>query len=149
MPIEGGFQVEVCDWANEIDREGLLDVRETVFVLEQHVPRDMEIDDDDPRSLHALARAQDGSPIGSGRLTPDGSIGRMAVLRTWRGRGVGTTLLQTLLDHARARRLTTVSLHAQRDAVPFWLQHGFASVGEEFEEAGIPHQAMRRVLTQR
>lgn len=146
MPIDGGFQVEVCDWANEIDREGLLGVREAVFVLEQHVPRDMEIDDDDPRSVHVLARAQDGTPIGSGRLTPEGSIGRVAVLRGWRGRGVGTMVLQTLLDQARARRLTAVSMHAQRDAVPFWLQHGFASVGEEFEEAGIPHILMQRPL---
>ena len=146
MPIDGGFQVEVCDWANQIDREGLLGVREAVFVLEQHVPRDMEIDDDDPRSVHVLARAQDGTPIGSGRLTPEGSIGRVAVLRGWRGRGVGTLVLQTLLDQARARRLTAVSMHAQRDAVPFWLQHGFASVGEEFEEAGIPHILMQRPL---
>ena len=146
MPIDGGFQVEVCDWANEIDREDLLDVREGVFVLEQHVPREMEIDDDDPRSVHVLARAQDGTPIGSGRLTQGGRIGRVAVLRTWRGRGVGTMLLQTLLDQARARRLTTISIHAQRDAVPFWLRHGFASVGEEFEEAGIPHIMMQRPL---
>ncbi|HXE65442.1 MAG TPA: GNAT family N-acetyltransferase [Rhodanobacteraceae bacterium] len=146
MPIDAGFQVEVCDWANEIDREGLIDVRETVFVLEQHVPREMEVDEDDPRSVHVLARTQDGAPIGSGRLTPEGSIGRVAVLRAWRGRGVGTTLLQTLLDQARSRRLATVSMHAQRDAVPFWLQHGFTTTGEGFEEAGIPHIGMQRQL---
>jgi predicted GNAT family N-acyltransferase len=146
MPIDGDFKVEVCDWANEIDREGLLDVRESVFVLEQHVPREMEIDDDDPRSVHVLARAQDGTPIGSGRLAPDGRIGRVAVLRAWRGRLVGTLLLYTLLDQARARRLASVSIHAQRDAVPFWLHHGFATVGEEFEEAGIPHVVMQRPL---
>jgi predicted GNAT family N-acyltransferase len=146
MPIDGDFHIEVCDWANEIDREGLLDVREGVFVLEQHVPREMEIDDDDPRSVHVLAHAPDGTPIGSGRLTPEGRIGRVAVLRAWRGRLVGTMLLQTLLDQARARRLATVSIHAQRDAVPFWLRHGFASVGGEFEEAGIPHVMMQRPL---
>jgi predicted GNAT family N-acyltransferase len=146
MPIDGDFQVEVCDWANEVDREGLLDVRETVFVLEQHVPRDMEVDEDDARSVHVLARAADGTPIGSGRLTHDGCIGRVAVLRNWRGRDVGTVLLRTLLDQARARRLPTVSIHAQRDAVPFWVRQGFDSVGEEFEEAGIPHVKMRRAV---
>jgi predicted GNAT family N-acyltransferase len=146
MPIAGDFQVEVCDWAREIDREGLLDVRESVFVLEQNVPREMEVDDDDPRSVHVLARAQDGTPIGSGRLTPEGRIGRVAVLRAWRGRLVGTMLLHTLLEQAQALRLAAVSIHAQRDAVPFWLRHGFASVGEEFEEAGIPHIVMRRPL---
>ena len=146
MPIASDFQVEVCDWANEIDREGLLDVRASVFVLEQHVPREMEVDDDDPRSVHVLARAQDGTPIGSGRLTPEGRIGRVAVLRAWRGRLVGTMLLHTLLEQAQARRLAAVSIHAQRDAVPFWLRHGFASEGEEFEEAGIPHIVMQRPL---
>lgn len=146
MPIDGDFQVEVCDWANEVDREGLLDVRETVFVVEQHVPRDMEIDDDDTRSVHVLARAADGTPIGSGRLTRDGRIGRVAVLRNWRGRDVGTVILQTLLDQARTWRLPTVSIHAQRDAVPFWLRQGFDSVGAEFEEAGIPHVKMQRAV---
>ncbi|MGH8184539.1 MAG: GNAT family N-acetyltransferase [Rhodanobacteraceae bacterium] len=146
MPIQGDFHVEVCDWATAADREALRGVRETVFVLEQHVPLDMEIDDDDPRSVHVLARTSDGTPIGAGRLTPGGQIGRMAVLRDWRGRDVGTMLLGTLLDQARARRLAEVSLHAQRSALPFWLHHGFATVGEEFEEAGIPHMNMRRAL---
>ena len=88
MPIQTGFHVEVCDWANATDRDALASVREIVFVLEQRVPRDMEIDDDDPRSMHVLARAPDGSPIGTGRLTPTGRIGRMAVLADWRGNGV-------------------------------------------------------------
>ena len=146
MPIDGDFQIEVCDWANAADREGLREVREDVFVREQHVPREMEIDDDDPRSVHVLARTRTGAPIGSGRLTPDGRVGRVAVMRDWRGRGVGTMLLQTLLEQARARRLAAVFIHAQCEAVPFWLRHGFTSVGEEFEEAGIPHVAMQRAL---
>lgn len=146
MPIQGDFRVELCEWGNAADREALQGVRETVFVLEQHVPPEMEIDDDDPASVHALARAQDGTPIGTGRLTLDGCIGRMAVLRDWRNRGVGTTLLHTLLDQARVRRLPEVSLHAQRDALPFYLHHGFVTDGPEFEEAGIPHVNMRRGL---
>jgi predicted GNAT family N-acyltransferase len=146
MPIDGDFRVEVCEWANENDRAALVGVRETVFVVEQHVPREMEIDEDDAASVHVLARAHDGTPIGSGRLTADNCIGRMAVLHAWRGRGVGTMLLQTLLEQARARRTQEVSLHAQRDAMPFWLHHGFTSVGEEFEEAGIPHITMQRLV---
>lgn len=146
MPIQSGFHVEVCDWANLADREALTSVRETVFVLEQRVPRDMEIDDDDSRSVHVLARAPDGTPIGSGRLTAGGRIGRMAVLDGWRGNGVGATVLRTLLDQARARRLSEVSLHAQRSAVAFYLDYGFAADGDEFEEAGIPHILMRRAI---
>jgi predicted GNAT family N-acyltransferase len=146
MPIRGDFQVELCDWANVADRDALLRVREAVFIDEQRVPRDMEIDDDDPRSVHVLARALDGKPIGSGRLSPTSYIGRMAVLHDWRGRGVGTTLLNALLDQARAQRKPAVALHAQRDAVPFYSHHGFATDGAEFEECGIAHIVMRRSL---
>ena len=146
MPIEGGFHVEVCSWANDADRESMRALRKTVFVLEQAVPPEMEVDDEDPRSVHVLARVLDGTPVGTGRLAPGGQIGRMAVLRDWRGRGVGAGLLTTLLDLARTRRLPEVSLHAQREAVPFYRRHGFEPVSEEFEEAGIPHVLMRRPL---
>ena len=146
MLIRSDFHVEMCNWASESDRAAMQGVRETVFVLEQHVPPDIETDDDDVRAVHVLARAADGTPIGTGRLVPGGRIGRMSVLRDWRGRGVGTMLLQSLLDQARARRFTDISLHAQRDAVAFYLRHGFAVEGAEFEEAGIPHVAMRRTL---
>lgn len=146
MAIPSGFHVEVCDWASASDREALLAVRDDVFVLEQHVPPDVERDDDDARSVHVLARATDGQAIGSGRLAPDGRIGRMAVSVDWRGRGVGSALLHSLVDLARERGLDSVCLHAQRDAIPFYTQHGFAPEGAEFEEAGIPHQKMRRGL---
>lgn len=146
MPIEGDFHVEVCNWANSTDRESLQSVRETVFVLEQHVPPDLERDDDDDRCVHVLARALDGTPVGTGRITPEGRIGRMAVLHDWRGRGVGTALLTTLLDHARTRRLDSVFLHAQHEAMPLYLRHGFEPEGAEFEEAGIKHIVMRRRL---
>lgn len=146
MPIRSDFHVEACDWANAAERETMVSLRETVFIDEQHVPRDMEIDDDDPRSVHVLAYTADHTPIGTARLAPGGRIGRMAVLRDWRGLGVGSMLLQALIDQARARLLTTVSLHAQHDAVPFYLRHGFTTDGAEFEEAGIPHVRMRLAL---
>jgi predicted GNAT family N-acyltransferase len=146
MAIPADFHVEVCDWANVPDREALLGVREDVFIREQRVPRDLDRDDDDPRSTHVLTRSLDGTAIGTGRLAPDGRIGRMAVLRDWRGRGVGKMLLHALLDLARTRKLDAVTLHAQRDAVPFYLHQGFEEEGEEFEEAGIPHLLMRRKL---
>jgi predicted GNAT family N-acyltransferase len=146
MPIQSDFHVEVCDWTNAADREALSGVRETVFVLEQRVPREMEIDDEDPHSVHVLARAADGTPIGAGRITPDGRIGRMAVLNGWRESGVGTTLLRTLIEQARTRGLAEVSLHAQRDAMPFYIGHGFVADGDEFDEAGIPHVLMRHTL---
>lgn len=148
MAIPADFHVEVCDWANPSDREALLGVREDVFIVEQRVPLDLDRDDDDPRCTHVLARTLEGTAVGTGRLAPDGQIGRMAVLCDWRGRGrgVGTVLLHALIDLARTRQLGAVTLHAQRDAVPFYLHHGFEEEGDEFEEAGIPHLHMRRKL---
>jgi predicted GNAT family N-acyltransferase len=146
MAIPAGFHVEVCDWVNASERDALLAVRDDVFVLEQRVPVDLDRDDDDPFSVHVLARALDRTPIGTGRLAPDGRIGRMAVLSGWRGRGVGTMLLQTLLELARARKFDSVTAHAQRSAAPFYLRHGFKPEGEPFDEAGIPHLHMRRAI---
>lgn len=144
MAIPAGFHVEVCDWVNASERDALLAVRDDVFVLEQRVPVDLDRDEDDARSVHVLARALDGTPIGTGRLAPNGQIGRMAVLGAWRGRGIGTMLLQTLLELARTRKFESVTAHAQRKAAPFYLRHGFHPEGEPFEEAGIPHLHMRR-----
>lgn len=144
--IRDDFSIETADWGNADDRTALCAVRDEVFVREQRVPPEMERDDDDPRSMHVLARARDGVPIGTGRLAPHGQIGRIAVLPDWRGNGVGAALLRTLLDQARARGLPEVHLHAQTDATDFYVKHGFAASGEDFMEAGIPHRPMRLLL---
>jgi hypothetical protein len=96
--------------------------------------------------VHLLARDAAGHPIGTGRLTPERKIGRMAVLREWRGRGVGEALLQTLLDEALHHRLPDVRLHAQVSALGFYAKYGFVPEGPRFMEAGIEHQSMRRAL---
>ena len=105
----------------------------------------MEWDEFDPQSRHVMAMA-DGVPIGTGRLLPDGHIGRMAVLREWRGRGAGSALLTGLMDIARALGMRRVLLNAQVQALPFYLRHGFQAEGEEFLDAGIPHLRMWRDL---
>ena len=120
-------------------------VRFKVFVEEQGVPRDIELDELDELCLHALA-LEDGSAVGTGRLLPDGHIGRMAVLEAWRGRGVGSDILIRLVDAARARGDRQVLLSAQVHAAEFYRRHGFEPMGEIYEEAGIPHRAMRRTL---
>ncbi|TAN08117.1 MAG: GNAT family N-acetyltransferase [Rhodanobacteraceae bacterium] len=159
MPIPDDFHVEVCDWQSTADRAALLGVRATVFIEEQHVPADIERDDDDARAVHLLARTPAGDPVGTGRLLVDpapgdghstgrtGHIGRMAVLSAWRRRGVGSTLLHGLLDHARARGVREICLHAQHTAIAFYQRHGFTARGAEFEEAGIPHVEMTLQLT--
>jgi len=121
-------------------------VREAVFVVEQGVPLVIERDDWDARAEHALACDGQGSVIGTGRLLPDGHIGRMAVLREHRGRGVGGRILAALLERARELGMTRVVLNAQTRAVSFYARHGFVAFGDEFTEAGIPHVAMSRAL---
>ena len=139
------FRVDPIDYTDGLPQ--LRAVRETVFVQEQLVPIEEEWDALDPDCVHVIARAQDGTPIGTGRLTPEHKIGRMAVLREWRGRGVGDALLLALIEQAHQRGWREVALNAQVSAIAFYLRHGFQPVGERFWEAGIEHQAMRRALT--
>ena len=139
-----GFQVEAVEYARQ--RDDLLRVRETVFVQEQQVPLEEERDALDPLCSHVLARDDAGQPIGTGRLTPEHRIGRMAVLREWRGRGVGDALLVALLEQARLQRWPELTLNAQVSAESFYARHGFVPYGPRFHEAGIEHQAMRRRL---
>jgi predicted GNAT family N-acyltransferase len=138
------FRIEAVDYEAALNQ--LRAVREIVFVEEQQVPLELEWDELDPQCVHVLARALDGTAIGTGRLTPEHKIGRMAVLREWRGKGVGDAMLLALIEQARHRGWREVSLHAQTPAIEFYLRHGFQPYGERFWEAGIEHQSMRRVL---
>jgi len=122
-------------------------VREEVFVAEQKVPLELEWDEWDERSDHAVARDARGRAIGTARLLPDGRIGRMAVLREWRRRGVGAALMEALLQKAREQSLSRVTLHAQTHAAGFYRRFGFSERGGEFWEAGIPHVEMTLELS--
>ena len=117
-------------------------VREQVFVVEQKVPLELEWDEWDERSDHAIARDINGRAIGTARLLPDGRIGRMAVLGEWRRRGVGAALLEALLGQARKRSMRHITLHAQTHAAGFYRRFGFNERGGEFFEAEIPHVEM-------
>src|SRR5438105_2506177 len=128
------FTIRILGWAEAAPLAR--PVREEVFVLEQHVPLELEWDDDDARCRHALAL--DGQrAIGTARLLPEGRIGRMAVLRPWRGKGVGAALMRALLREASARGMVTIVLHAQTHAAGFYRRFGFSARGGEFLEAGI------------
>ena len=118
-------------------------LREEVFVSEQGVPIELEWDEMDALCLHVIAYDKAGSPIGTGRLLPDGHIGRMAVRKSSRGAGVGGVILEALMRHAKQRGDLVVMLNAQTHAVPFYGRFGFVCEGEEFMDAGIPHMAMR------
>ena len=117
-------------------------VRHRVFVVEQGVPLEMEVDADDALARHWLARAPSGQAIGTVRLTSAGHIGRLAVLAEWRGRGVGRQLLQQALQAALASGVTAPDLNAQLHALAFYEAAGFRAVGPEFDDAGILHKRM-------
>lgn len=110
------------------------------------MPESLEWDEFDVVSQHALALDVHGQAIGTGRLLPDGHIGRMAVLHEWRCRGVGGAILEFLVDCARRRGDTVLHLNAQTHAIGFYERHGFIAHGEEFQDAGIPHRHMIRKL---
>jgi len=118
-------------------------IRHAVFCLEQNVPQELEWDGMDAASVHALAFDADGLACGTGRLLPDGHIGRMAVLKPARGTGAGGQILECLVQEARRRGLSAPVLHAQTAVEGFYLAHGFQREGDEFMEAGIRHVLMR------
>jgi predicted GNAT family N-acyltransferase len=138
------FRLTLADWATQ--REDAQAVRYEVFVIEQKVPVELEWDDMDRVCLHALAHDEQGNALGTGRLLPDGHIGRMAVRKTARGAGIGGAMLEALIAHAQQRGDRAVLLNAQTHAEAFYRRYGFVREGEEFMEAGIPHISMRRVF---
>lgn len=135
------IHVSVADWRKDIDE--IRRIREAVFIAEQSVPPELEWDADDAGAMHFLAYEGD-FPIGTARLLPSGEIGRVSVLKDWRGLKVGDALMQATLEQAEERGLKEVKLSAQVHATPFYERLGFKIVSDEFLEAGIPHVDMVR-----
>ncbi|HSV82259.1 MAG TPA: YbgC/FadM family acyl-CoA thioesterase [Ramlibacter sp.] len=125
-------------------------IRTEVFVREQRIPAELEWDADDAGAVHAVAYNRLGQPVGTGRLLPAtqgvAKVGRMAVHQALRGVGVGEQVLRALAAVARQRGDAGLALHAQRTAADFYARLGFRPEGEPFDEAGIPHIAMRAPL---
>jgi predicted GNAT family N-acyltransferase len=121
-------------------------IRQQVFIDEQHIPAELEWDGRDDACIHVLAIASGGVAVGTGRLAPDGRIGRMAVLAAWRGRGAGSAVLTALLTAARETGCGRVYLHAQESARHFYRRAGFRTLGEPYLEAGIHHVSMEMRL---
>lgn len=120
-------------------------LRHEVFVVGQGVPPELELDELDAVCDHAVALL-DGEVVGTGRLLPTATIGRMAVAERVRGQGVGAAVLECLEERARERGFGVVELHAQVHAAGFYDKAGYAPFGEVYLEAGIEHVSMRKVL---
>ena len=133
--------IRLADWKK--DHAALRRIREAVFIAEQAVPAELEWDADDASAVHFLA-LEGEYPMGTARLLPDGHIGRVAVLKDWRGLKVGDKLLRAVIEEAEKRGLKQQMLSAQVHASSFYERFGFSVVSDEFLDAGIPHVDMVR-----
>ena len=141
-------EVRIGNWAEQ--GQAAHAIRHAVFALEQGIDADLMSDEADAQAVHALACNRLGVPLACGRLLSvepgTAQIGHMAALPTVRGAGLGTAVLSALMDTARERGDREVRLNAQSSAVGFYLRAGFLPHGAVSEEAGVPHQEMRRRL---
>ncbi|WP_245721498.1 GNAT family N-acetyltransferase [Nocardia crassostreae] len=142
------LMIEVVTVSTEQDLADAYAIRVEVFVTEQGVPRELELDELDATADHFLARF-DGEPVGAGRLLVReniGVLGRLAVLKQTRGTGLGVALVRAIEDRARQRGLTAVELHSQTQAQGFYERLGYTAYGDIDDDAGIPHIWMRKTL---
>lgn len=126
-------------------REQLTAIRKTVFVQEQRVPAELEMDEYDPQAQHVLAYV-DQLPVATGRILSDGHIGRIAVLKAFRGQGVGASVVRFLMAYARQQAWPRVYLGSQLHAEAFYKALGFQRYGDVFMDAGIEHCWMEAKL---
>ncbi len=120
-------------------------LRREVFVIEQHVPEEIEHDADDLTAIHFVAIAA-GEVVGTLRIVfkPEhAKIGRVAVDRDWRGKGIARVMMLAAMDHCRQQGVDRFYLAAQTDKLGFYEKLGFTAFGDEFMDAGIPHRSMR------
>jgi predicted GNAT family N-acyltransferase len=136
-------RIELLTW--EQAEAAAAPIRFAIFMHEKHV-EGIELDALDRDCLHAVAYDDSGSAIGTARLMPDGQIGRMAVVKDWRRRGVGGELLDALIAEARKRGLSEVRLSAPLQALEFYRSQGFIPDGKILEVDGVLQQAMRKPL---
>jgi predicted GNAT family N-acyltransferase len=141
------LEILLLSW--ESASSGAFFIRKTVFIEEQRVPEELELDEEDAHAIHALAQLNT-QPIGTARLVNLGGgqaqIGRMAVLEQFRGHGIGQQILKQLILYAREKGISSLVLHSQVSAIPFYEKMGFIAQGPIYDEAGIPHRNMMLIL---
>ncbi len=133
----------------DADRDACFEIRKAVFVAEQNVPLELELDEYDDTATHFLLRDSNGLPLATARLIDKhgvAKIGRVAVVQNARGQSLGLGLMRAVLDFARQKGFREAVLDSQTYAIPFYARLGFVAEGDEFDDAGIPHYRMRRAL---
>jgi len=138
--------VEVKIVNNQTQLEDAFSVRKKVFVEEQHVPMEEEIDQFEDSSTHFVLY-DDSTPCGAGRfrlLDGVGKVERICVLRSYRGTGAGKKIMEAIEEYASSRKIASLKLNAQTQAIPFYEKLGYEVVSDEFLDAGIPHKTMKK-----
>ena len=125
--------------------EQIREVRDEVFINEQSVPESIEVDGLDPDAIHAIVFDNE-TVVGTGRMLPDGHIGRMAVTAQYRGNGIGKLMLEALVGEAVKLNISEVWLSSQCHAKGFYEKMGFVAIGDIYKEAQIDHVKMKRSL---
>lgn len=143
LTLQDSFKIEKVSW--QTHAQPLIAVREAVFIVEQNVPVALEWDGADETAQHLLAVSAIGEPVGCARLLGDGSIGRMAVVKHWRGCGVGAALLNASISLYQQQGMYILTLSAQVHAIGFYEKFGFKVCSDIYLDAGILHRDMQRV----
>lgn len=136
------FEVKNVEYVG-IYKEAIREVRNMVFIKEQHIDPEIEFDGLDDVAVHALVLF-DGKAVGTGRILDDGHIGRIAIIKEFRAKGLGSKIVLSLIDEATNKGYPRVYLGSQKHAIDFYTKLGFEPFGDEFMEAGIPHLSMEK-----
>ncbi|RCU52414.1 MULTISPECIES: GNAT family N-acetyltransferase [Corallincola] len=135
------YEVRQVHWLAA--KDALFQVRHRVFCCEWRIPESIEFDDLDINAFHILAVDEAQNPIASGRLLPNGHIGRIAVIIPARGKGVAKAVVNALLDIARKEQMDAVFINSALEATDNFKRQGFKAIAPVFMEAGIPRQRMK------
>ena len=139
------FHIEQLTWHSP--KQALLKaVREQVFIREQHVPLAIEWDEHDADAIHLLALDQAEQAIACARILKIGRVGRMAVLREWRGKGLGLALLEKAITICQSLGMQSIAISSQTHAIAFYQKAGFIVTSEAYIDANIWHVDMQRAI---
>ncbi|MFK8932982.1 GNAT family N-acetyltransferase [Acinetobacter junii] len=137
------FRVQSGHW-NKLEQDAKF-IRKQVFIIEQNIPEEEEWDDQDMISDHFVVYDQD-QPIATARLLQNNSVGRVAVLKAYRGQGIGRMIMLEIIRQAHQQDRTFLQLSSQVHAISFYEKLGFSIQGDAYDECGIPHIKMQLVI---
>lgn len=137
------FRVQSGHW-DKLEQDAKF-IRKQVFIIEQNIPEDEEWDDQDMISDHFVVYDQD-QPIATARLLQNNSVGRVAVLKAYRGQGIGRMIMLEIIRQAHQQDRKFLQLSSQVHAISFYEKLGFSIQGDAYDECGIPHIKMQLVI---